>query len=301
MGHLNNMEEKAAVVLGKKEIPKDSEQLNLITLTQAAPVDQLGAAIPMGPTPTSWSTTRGAPGLPFWAWGYVKDTTGSPVPYPTITVKTPTGQPFGGVYRGDGSGAWNMALPSDSYILTISAPGYKSYTYPARAVSNGFKLSMEKLLVVTPPEEILMYQPPQIMMPQVFPSTPTPSSNPAISSVPSVPGTTTQPSEFSAPASLGGPVASPAAVAPAAAPVPYKAPFIDLLFPPPYKPYADPSASASAGSGGGGGGAASDSSVTPALVEQPKMHPKSYFWIVTGCLAITGFIFFKPGTTLASL
>lgn len=302
MGHINNMEHKAAVILGKKD--KLNFLATVVTAKQAVDPSVVSA-----PVPASWSPVKGAAGLPFWAFGSVKDTSGSPVPFPKITVQTPSGQPFGAVYTGDSTGAWSMSLPADTYILAITAPGFKTYTNPAYTVANGYKLYMEKLPAVAPIDEELVYQAPAVMVAQpmgipqieaIHPLVQTPGAPAEVTSLVLNPATpTVMPSlknEFSAPAELGGPAATPvAAAAPVALPATIPStPATNLLFPPAYAPY-------SAGGSASGGASSSDhTAATTVLVPQAKAHPASYFWIVAACTTLAGYIFFKPGSSLTA-
>ena len=65
--------------------------------------------------------------------------------YPKVTVFTPDGkQQYGEVYTGDAGGVFNLWIPSDTYIVEITAPGYMMYRNAANVVSNGYKLFMRK-------------------------------------------------------------------------------------------------------------------------------------------------------------
>lgn len=70
----------------------------------------------------SWSMQRGDLANPFWAWGYVQDGNGNRVAYPTIVVFDVNKNQYGEPYRGDGGGAWNLAIPSGDYILFFDTP-----------------------------------------------------------------------------------------------------------------------------------------------------------------------------------
>jgi hypothetical protein len=80
-------------------------------------------------------------------WGYTKDNASqgaNPAPYPRIKVFTPDGKPYGGEYVGDKGGVYSLWIPSEDFIVEISAPGYQMYRNPAKVVSNGYKLFMRK-------------------------------------------------------------------------------------------------------------------------------------------------------------
>jgi hypothetical protein len=278
-----------------------------ITVTPLPPQNVIQ---PSTTNPTSWSTTRGAPGLPFWAWGYTKDTAGNPVKFPKITVKTPSGQLFGGVYTGDSYGAWNMALPSDQYILEITAPGYKTYTHPAKNVSGGYRLVMEKLPVATPPPSPI--NPLQVT---------TPVQNPNQVTTPITPGQVTTPTttpvvqtplqELLNPTA---PASEPTAIQPpATTPVQNDAPLtvqqpsttettqpveeepktvINAIFPPAHMPFGVPMGS------GGGGAAGSMEDATP---EQKELYKKArnFFWLSVTLITMSAFLFHNKNTNIA--
>lgn len=97
--------------------------------------------------PTS-STDTGDEINKYHVWGYARDNASNganPAPYPKIKVFTPDGKQYGDEYTGDAKGVYNLWIPSEDYVVDISADGYQNYTNPARVISNGYRLFMRKI------------------------------------------------------------------------------------------------------------------------------------------------------------